>query len=344
MNDDTVTENFVSAGGDNADGTSGTGDNNGANDLNGANWADGMNGANGADEVTTETTATTPTIQTIAAATPGDTIASETAGGLADTATGVNEPADMAASADASAGTDSDTGTTPFTATSPYASPYVSPTSAFDYFGDDSAGSEYQGNPGSEQSSTPEAARGNSAPTSRREERAEQRQRKAAWKQQQRAAKEYAKEAAHNGYPGAQNWSVPAGAPTTPGNDSDYDARWNRYGEKWESYGYAWNEDYRAWQRQQALHPVYRKGPNVAAIVWGGITLLVGVVAITWVWMPRLFDSTNIWAVILSVGFAVIGLSLVIGAIVTSISGMRHKKSESGSSDEDHYQAPPAQR
>ncbi|MCI1901482.1 MAG: hypothetical protein LKI93_01945 [Bifidobacteriaceae bacterium] len=83
--------------------------------------------------------------------------------------------------------------------------------------------------------------------------------------------------------------------------------------------------------------PTFRSGPNVAAIVWGCITLLIGGVALLWFLMPNLFVSTNIWAIILSIAFAAIGLSLVIGAIVTSLSGIRKRNSlnqDSVTSDE----------
>jgi VIT1/CCC1 family predicted Fe2+/Mn2+ transporter len=138
------------------------------------------------------------------------------------------------------------------------------------------------------------------------------RQRKAAWKQQQRASKEYAREAWRNGYPGAGYQG--AGNPGQSGAAAQAGAavppNWSP---QWSPNWYA------------AAQPPYRKGPNVAAIVWGGITLIAGVVALLWFLLPDLFVSANIWAIILSIGFAAIGLSLVIGAIVTSISGMRHK-------------------
>lgn len=152
---------------------------------------------------------------------------------------------------------------------------------------------------------------------------AEQRQRKAAWKQQQRAAKEYQKEAARNGYPGG--YATPNtpyyGYPVGNGGTGTGAAasEGNRYG----------------WYQQPYPQPVYRKGPNVAAIVWGGITLLAGVIALFWLWMPGLLSDASLWAVILSICFAVIGLSLVIGAIVTSLSGIRKKKNTSATGDYD---------
>lgn len=88
--------------------------------------------------------------------------------------------------------------------------------------------------------------------------------------------------------------------------------------------GYPGQQPAGGWQN---LHPVYRKGPNVAAIVWGGITLIAGAVAGIWMLMPYLFVSSNVWAIVLAIGFAAIGLSLVIGAIITSVSGIRKKKS-----------------
>ncbi|MCI1935190.1 MAG: hypothetical protein LKJ44_05675 [Bifidobacteriaceae bacterium] len=159
---------------------------------------------------------------------------------------------------------------------------------------------------------------------------AEQRQRKAAWKQQQRAAKEYQKEAARNGYPGGY------ATPNTPyygypaGNVGASGTRGGA-GTGPAASGGNWN----GWYQQPYPRPIYRKGPNVAAIVWGGITLLAGVIALFWLWMPGLLSDASLWAVILSICFAVIGLSLVIGAIVTSLSGIRKKKSTSTTGDYD---------
>lgn len=173
----------------------------------------------------------------------------------------------------------------------------VPPSSAFDYFADPSPSGNDQYR--------------DSYHDSYRDSKAEMRQRKAAWKQQQRASKEYAREAWRNGYPGAGNQG--AGNPSQTGTAVP---------PNWSPQWYA------------AAQPVYRTGPNVAAIVWGGITLIAGVVALMWFLLPNLFVSANIWAIILSIGFAAIGLSLVIGAIVTSISGMRHK--HDAPSDEDY--------
>lgn len=143
--------------------------------------------------------------------------------------------------------------------------------------------------------------------TSYNDYKAEQRRLKAAWKQQQRASKAYAREASHNGYPGSA-------APQE-----------------------AWGGQYASQYTNQyvSARPIYRKGPNVAAIVWGGILLLAGAIALVWFLVPSLFVSANIWAILLSIGFAVIGLSLVIGAIVTSFSEMRRKRNAAVPSEDD---------
>ncbi|MCI1984675.1 MAG: hypothetical protein LKJ47_07925 [Bifidobacteriaceae bacterium] len=156
-----------------------------------------------------------------------------------------------------------------------------------------------------------------SATRTRAEEKMEYKRRRAAWKQQQRASKMYAHEAWRNGYPGNgyANGSPANGAPGTgtPGN-----------------YGAAsWNPaDPNAYPR-----PVYKRGPNVGAIVWGCIMLLVGVVALLWFLLPNIFLNANIWAIIFSIAFAAIGLSLVIGAIVSSLSGLWRKKGSEDSAD-----------
>lgn len=126
--------------------------------------------------------------------------------------------------------------------------------------------------------------------------RAEARRKKAAWKQQVRASKEYAREASQNGYPGAQE-----------ANGNQPNAQWQQF--------------------VPGPQP-YRKGPNVAAIVWGGIVLLFGLATCVWLLMPGLFLGADVWAIILSIGFGVIGLALVIGAIITSISGARQNSKE----------------
>jgi hypothetical protein len=128
----------------------------------------------------------------------------------------------------------------------------------------------------------------------RAEQKIEYKRRHAAWKQQQRASRMYAREARQNGYPGNEYPGASYAAPSagTP------------------------------------PQPMYKRGPNVGAIVWGCITLIVGVVVMLWLLLPTIFLAANIWAIILSIGFAAIGLSLVIGAIVTSISGALRKKDD----------------
>lgn len=70
---------------------------------------------------------------------------------------------------------------------------------------------------------------------------------------------------------------------------------------------------------------VYKRGHNMAAIIWGVITLIVAASLIAWFLLPGLFVTTNMWAVLFSAAFAAIGLSLVVGAVITSLTGRRSK-------------------
>jgi len=69
----------------------------------------------------------------------------------------------------------------------------------------------------------------------------------------------------------------------------------------------------------------YKKGPNMGAIIWGVVALVVAASLIAWFLLPGLFVTTNMWAVLLSAAFAAIGLSLVVGAVITSLTGRRSK-------------------
>ena len=149
-----------------------------------------------------------------------------------------------------------------------------------------------------------------------------------AWQQQQQAAQEYAEEAHRNSYPGSgttaqatyqtQQTAEATGAPyaSYPG--------WNQY----TAYG---ANTTASEPNTNATNPYlprveYKKGPNAATIVWGVCLALLAFGALASTWMTGF--SAAAWSILAITVLVLLGLTLIIGGIVSAVRRKRPQKAQ----------------
>lgn len=122
----------------------------------------------------------------------------------------------------------------------------------------------------------------------------------AAWSQQQAAAQGYADEAQRNSYPGSGNT-----AQATAGSPYQNYPGWNQY----------------APNMAQPYAPKieYRKGPSTPTIIWGTLVALFALGGLGGSWLFGFSMSLSMWTILAILALVVMGVTLVVGGVVSAV-------------------------